>query len=103
MSKVHIGKKIKEVWKNSRLKGTEFATLINRDRQVIYDIFKRESIDTDLLKQISKVLNHDFFKYYSLDMAMVSEPPAGYVKKAEFEELKGMVEMISVKLNGLVQ
>ena len=46
------------------LKGTEFASLINRDRQVIYDIFKRESIDTELLQQISKVLNHDFFAYY---------------------------------------
>ena len=51
------------------MRGTEFAAAINRDRQVIYDIFKRESIDTELLQNISKVLNHDFFSYYSNETA----------------------------------
>ena len=71
---MHIGKKIKEVWKKSRLKGTEFAILINRDRQVIYDIFKRESIDTELLQKIGKVLNHDFFAYYHASPTVLQEP-----------------------------
>lgn len=104
MSKVHIGKKIKEVWKHSRLKGTEFAALINRDRQVIYDIFKRESIDTDLLKQISKVLRHDFFIYYSSDLPAVREPAPSYeyVSKDEFNHLKSMVEQISNRLDQLL-
>lgn len=85
MSKLHIGKKIKEVWRRSRLKGTEFATAINRDRQVIYDIFKRESIDTELLQNISKVLNHDFFSYYSNETMLVKEPKDkfGFATKEE--------------------
>jgi hypothetical protein len=93
MSKIHIGKKIKEVWRKSRLKGTEFASMINRDRQVIYDIFKRESIDTELLQQISKVLNHDFFSYYSGDLPLVIEPKTtfGYASKEEVADLKRMM------------
>lgn len=88
MSKLHIGKKIKEVWRKSRLKGTEFAAAINRDRQVIYDIFKRESIDTELLQSISRVLNHDFFKYYSNDTVIIKEPKDkfGYATKDELEQ-----------------
>lgn len=90
MAKVHIGKKIKEVWTASRLKGTEFATLINKDRQVIYDIFKRETIDTGLLETISKVLNHDFFNYYEQHpSSAVKENKAeyGYATKSEVADL----------------
>lgn len=70
------------------MKGTEFAAAINRDRQVIYDIFKRESIDTELLQQISKVLNHDFFSYYSSDTILVKEPKDkfGYATKDELAQ-----------------
>lgn len=89
MAKVHIGKKIKEVWKASRLKGTEFADMINKDRQVIYDIFKRETIDTGLLESISKVLNHDFFSYYDKQAVQIkeTESPYGYATKAEVSEI----------------
>lgn len=94
MANVHIGKKIKEVWKQSRLRGTEFADLINKDRQVIYNIFKRETIDTGLLKKISQVLEHDFFSYFSQELPVVNDPSkVGYVKKTDLitslgEELK---------------
>lgn len=90
MAKVHIGKKIKEVWTASRLKGTEFAALINKDRQVIYDIFKRETIDTGLLETISKVLNHDFFNYYEQNpssTAKESKAEYGYATKSEVADL----------------
>lgn len=83
MSKVHIGKKIKEVWKKSRLKGTEFAYAINRDRQVIYDIFKRESIDTELLRSIGKVLDHDFFMYYVTETLKEPKEEFGYATKED--------------------
>lgn len=94
MSRVHIGKKIKEVWRKSRLKGTEFASMINRDRQVIYDIFKRESIDTELLQQISKVLNHDFFSYYSNDPLIIKDPrdKFGYATKDELAHVTRDIE-----------
>ena len=89
--KLHIGKKIKEVWKSSRLKGTEFAALINKDRQVIYDIFERETIDTGLLQNISKVLQHDFFSYYSeqnqIGMVKETKPEYGFATKDELAQV----------------
>ena len=104
MSKLHIGKKIKEVWKKSRLKGTEFAIAINRDRQVIYNIFKRESIDTELLQNISKVLNHDFFSYYSNDTLLVKEPKDkfGYATKDELSQLnRELVSLMKIEFDKL--
>lgn len=76
------------------MKGTEFASLINRDRQVIYDIFKRESIDTELLQQISKVLNHDFFSYYSHETVLVKDPrdKFGYATKDELASATREIE-----------
>lgn len=106
MSKVHIGKKIKEVWKKSRLKGTEFASLINRDRQVIYDIFKRESIDTDLLKQISTVLNHDFFAYYSqqsFTQIRESKPEYGYATKEELHQVTMALQALTRQIEKLAE
>lgn len=106
MSKVHIGKKIKEVWRKSRLKGTEFASLINRDRQVIYDIFKRESIDTELLKQISTVLNHDFFAYYSQQsFAQTREikPEYGYATKEELQHVTMALQALTLQIEQLAE
>lgn len=65
MVKIHIGKKIKSVQSKSKLTVNELAKAINRSRNVAYNVFTRESIDTGLLLHISKALNHDFFKYYS--------------------------------------
>jgi transcriptional regulator with XRE-family HTH domain len=64
MKDIHIGKKIKEVFEKKGFTVTEFARRINKSRENIYGIFKRKTIDTGLLLTISKVLDHDFFKYY---------------------------------------
>lgn len=99
MAKIHIGKKIKEVWKDSRLKGTEFAAMINKDRQVIYDIFDRETIDTGLLLNIGKVLNYDFFSYYSQHsrISEVQEKQAayGYATREELLALTHAVQNLA--------
>lgn len=62
---IHIGKKIKEEIHRQHFPVTTFAKKINRSRNVVYNIFERESIDTDLLNKIGKVLNCDFFSLYS--------------------------------------
>jgi hypothetical protein len=99
MAKIHIGKKIKEVWRASRLKGTEFATAINKDRQVIYDIFKRETIDTGLLQKIGKVLDHDFFDYYSAAGPMTAqEEKVAYGLKAEIHRLEEELKLCKRQL-----
>lgn len=87
---IHIGNKIKAVLKESRYKKTEFADKINISRTVVYDIFKRETIDTGLLKKISEVLNHDFFNYYEQNpssSAKETKGEYGYATKSEVADL----------------
>ena len=87
---VHIGKKIQEKLKEARYKKTEFADMINVSRTVVYDIFKRKTIDTGLLKKISEVLNHDFFNYYEQNPSSSvkeTKPEYGYATKSEVADL----------------
>ena len=62
---IHIGKKIKEELYKQGISVSAFAKKINRSRNVVYDIFERESIDTALLNKIATILRIDFFSIYS--------------------------------------
>ena len=106
---IHIGKKIKEELYRQKFSVTLFAKRINRTRNVVYNIFERESIDTDLLNKIGKVLNCDFFsvysaqKEYSMDSIKTfnsREPETHYGKQAEeLERLQQQVKMQSSEIN----
>lgn len=48
--------------KNRGCNVTWFARQLNCDRRNIYDIFRRPTIDTQLLSQICIVLRHNFFR-----------------------------------------
>jgi transcriptional regulator with XRE-family HTH domain len=61
---VNIGEKIKEQLIVKKMSVADFAKKINTDRNNAYHIFKRKSIDTELLFKISVILNFDFFKFY---------------------------------------
>ena len=62
---MHIGQRIKEVMKQKRISAIYVAKEIDCERTNIYNIFARKDINTKLLAQFSKVLNHDFFKELS--------------------------------------
>ncbi|HEV7232027.1 MAG TPA: helix-turn-helix domain-containing protein [Bacteroidia bacterium] len=62
--RIHIGEKIKARAKELRMGPTELAQHISTSKQNVYGIYKRESIDTELLQKISKALELDFFCYY---------------------------------------
>jgi len=63
---VHIGNVIKTKVEESDFSFSSFASQIGIQRQNIdRTIFEKKSIDTDMLLQISNVLNFDFFQYYS--------------------------------------
>lgn len=53
-----------------------FSRRINCDRRNVYDIFSRTYIDTGLLFHISRILNHDFFRYYSDALPVLSREDA---------------------------
>ncbi len=102
---IHIGKKIKEELYNQKISVSVFAKKINRSRNVVYDIFERESIDTDLLNKISRILNCDFFSVYSSQKEYapdkvknfnVNDPATLYGKHAEeVEALKQQNQILS--------
>lgn len=62
---IHIGKKIEEVVRLKRFPIVEFARKINTTRNNVYNIFSRDSIDTELLRKISTILEVDFFRLLS--------------------------------------
>ncbi|MGZ3885517.1 MAG: hypothetical protein ACXVPQ_08655 [Bacteroidia bacterium] len=116
---IHIGKKIKEEVQKQRFPVTLFAKKINRSRNVVYNIFERESIDTDLLNKIGKVLNCDFFSLYSAQKEytydnvknFVSESGSAYhaMHSEEVKSLKDQVENLKnevaylKKINALLE
>lgn len=58
----HLGRLIRKVLDDKRLKVTWLAKEINVDRSVCYDIFKRRLVDIEQLERISKALNYNFFE-----------------------------------------
>lgn len=62
---IHIGQIIEKVIHNQERSITWFSKKLYCDRTNVYSIFKRQSIDTELLLRISKILNHNFFDYYT--------------------------------------
>ena len=61
---IHIGKLIEEELRKQERSVTWFADKLCCERTNVYSIFKRQSIDTELLIRISKILHHNFFQDY---------------------------------------
>jgi hypothetical protein len=89
---VHIGERIRLRAKELRIGPTELGRMINTSKQNVYGIFHRKSIDTELLRKLSKALQCDFFQYYWTETrAYSTEPEDDYGKKkskVSSEELK---------------
>ncbi len=65
---VHIGKLIKEELEKQGRSKVWLAAQINRTEPTCYNIFKSATIDTGILKIISKALDRDFFQDLSQDL-----------------------------------
>ena len=86
---IHIGSIIKGVFAEKTITKTEFANRINRSRTDVNDIFKRKSIDTELLVEISKVLEYDFIrKVYYEEYASPTIYIAFKIKEGEIKDLQ---------------
>ncbi|MDR0231253.1 MAG: hypothetical protein LBI82_03955 [Dysgonamonadaceae bacterium] len=77
---MEIGKKIKAIVEQKGMATSEFARRLSTTNQNAHDIFKRTSIDTELLERIGKILDHDFFQYYTKPSS--SQSPHQEKKKA---------------------
>ncbi len=85
---VNIGNKIKLEIKKKGMSTSEFARRINKSRENAYSIFKRKSIDTELLMVISKVLDVDFFQFYTKLSAENAK------LKEEINQLKSVIKLL---------
>lgn len=100
---IHIGKIVRQHLEEVGMTKSEFARRINTSPQNIYGIFKRQSIDTELLRDISRVLGYDFFQYYASSSMVVNEDKTPYGKlqvktamelQKELESLRKEVEVL---------
>src|SRR6266704_172498 len=93
---LHIGEKIKARAKELRIGPTELAGMINTSKQNVYGIYKRKTLDSELLRKISLVLKFDFFSaYYDKhwqknfqEGQAAYQTKAGMVTKEELMKLK---------------
>lgn len=64
---IDMGRMVEDVFRQSKTGGrkcnvTWLAARLNCDRRNVYDIFRRPTIDSQLLAQLSIVLEHNFFR-----------------------------------------
>ncbi|MDR1154480.1 MAG: helix-turn-helix domain-containing protein [Bacteroidales bacterium] len=69
----HIGSIIREKVRERRIRVNDFAKAIHCSRPNVYSIFRRKSINIDLLRLISKALNYDFTEIYNKSLEMPKE------------------------------
>ncbi len=101
----NIGERIKQRAKELRIGPTELGKLINTSKQNVYGIYKRKSIDTEMLRKLSKALNCDFFQYYHTEnLSFANETIPSYGKKnkgvvaaEEYQKLKKEIEDLREK------
>jgi plasmid maintenance system antidote protein VapI len=65
MTRIHIGRLIQEKAETESYSAHRLAERLHCDRSNVYKIYRKQTIDTELLLQISKVFNYDFFRHYS--------------------------------------
>jgi len=90
---IHIGQIIKKEVKLSDMSVKDFAESINCSRRNVYAIFGKESIDTNMLINISRVLGKNLFKHYDHileekhETSNLEEPKPIYSKE-EIQKIK---------------
>ncbi len=65
---MHVGRLIETIVRSQGRSPSWLARQLNMVRVNVYDIFRRETIDSGLLRRISLVLGEDLFGYLSEDL-----------------------------------
>lgn len=66
---MHVGKLIKQKMEEQGRTVVWLSRQLSCCRTNVYKIYEKESIDTNLLMRISKVLDYDFFGHISQDFS----------------------------------
>jgi predicted nucleic acid-binding Zn-ribbon protein len=89
---IHIGELIKSKAEERKLSLEAVGKLINRTRQTVADIYKRQSIDTALLVDISRAFEFDFLDVY------YDEEPLKSMKEKELAPFKKEIEELKKEI-----
>jgi len=65
MERYHLGKEIKREVERRGIRIASFADQLCYNRANVYNIFKREHMDTELLARISRILHRNFLEEVS--------------------------------------
>ena len=57
---VHIGQLVKSVFDESGMTVSELARKLHCERTNVYTIFRRRTVDVELLAMLSEILDHNF-------------------------------------------
>jgi len=105
-NKIHIGKIIKEVANKKGVLDAKLSQILGCHPSNLINIYKRESIKTDLLWQISIALDYNFFaEIYglSLDLVLTNKTDYGTMniavsgEKVSVEYNKGNIRTIEYR------
>lgn len=69
---IHIGKIIKQRMLESCCKEDDFFSAFRISKKEMQNIFDSESINSEVLLEICKILNYNFFRIYSQHLSMYS-------------------------------
>lgn len=68
---IHIGSLIEQELRRQDRSVTWLAGELHCDRTNVYKVFKKKSIDTQLLENISVILLHNFFLDYAEEVSVL--------------------------------
>jgi hypothetical protein len=104
VSKIHIGKKIKEVAKKLKVGPTKLGDIIGMSRDGVYKVYRKDYIDTTLLRKFSEALKHDFFKDLSEGLTVADpEESMGFATKSEVKHVEQKVDALSKKIEKFIE
>ena len=96
---IHIGKEIEKVFTKKGIKISVFASKLNTVPRNVYNIFTRESIDTEALHKISQILQYDFFRlYFSQKMSEPLVKNDSIFSKSQSKKLSITIEIEEEKM-----
>ena len=87
-----FGEFVREIAERKNLRPSDLSELINCTKQNVSDIYKRRSIDSELMLILSRVLDYNLFSYYN-----DAEPIAGF-RQAEALAHQAALDKLSAEL-----
>lgn len=98
---ITIGSMIEDEVRKQQIDVADFARRINTVRNNVYNIFKRNSINIELLQRISKALNHNFFEDLSKDYSLALPPKLSEKEINRLQAINNFLEYVPNALERL--